>query len=71
MSARPFSLAPDHKVMGGARRASVAEPSLTGAQDPLRQWARVRPSQVALEHPSAGRSLSYRALDEEASPSRA
>jgi fatty-acyl-CoA synthase len=40
-----------------------ALPALTGAQDPLRKWARVNPQQVALEHPSHGVSLTYRELD--------
>ncbi len=44
-----------------------AAPSLTGAQDPIRKWARVSPSQVALEHPSRGASLTYRELDERVS----
>jgi len=64
MSSSAFQLSPPASVIGGSRRAALAEPSFTGAQDPLRQWARVRPLQVAIEHPTAGRSLTYRELDE-------
>lgn len=69
MMSAPFLLSPESHLIDGAPRAPFAEPSLTGAQDPLRQWARVRPDQVALEHPSAGRALTYRELDERASAS--
>lgn len=37
---------------------------ITGAQDFIRQWTRVHPSQIAIEHPSALRSHSYSSFNE-------
>lgn len=62
-----FYLSPSQAVIEGHLSALAAEASFTGIQDSLRQWSRVRPQHIALEHPSANRSLSYQELDLRAS----